>query len=284
MLFFASGCSLDSRIDVEKNVKYSGEEIFKSIYFLNGKVVNEISHLQEMKNIIEDQDLTETMLAIEDFQIEIIDKIKAEDTSFFINFHNNMQSGDHLKISQALTQSLDQLIEKSKDILKDQIDDIMYDLNHQNTNEIKELLGQDNIKELELFKNDPKKLKDFLFNEFLSGSYVGSSSRKTCLVLAFGLYVVAGGAFDVGISTNVVVGMNYALYAYTYINTTGDTGQTWMFFNLGVISGGGDDCTIHDCDRMNYSNFNSQSRKRTENLSTELFINEIAENLKYHAP
>ncbi len=296
LISLISNCSQEN--DEPLSEQFTGEELFSSLFFLQGNAVPEISQLSSLRQEIEqaiEGEFDESITTIKD---EVIKTISENNLDFFDQFQSDIQSGDHLRIENAIEYGTMELRRASRFILDNQIDKLAEEIRTLDEIELKEYLGEDQILKInDLKSGDPELLKEFLFNEFISQIRFDPAGRQTCLAVvlptavAVGVVVVvaAGGVFDVGISMNVVIGYNYALASYTYVVSTGETGQTWMFFNAGVINylaswGSGDDCeTYGDCNPDEHDDTDSQSSRVVKSLSFELFVNEIAENLSSHA-
>lgn len=254
---------------------FTGEELFGSIFFLQGNAVNKISHLKSMKDEIDLSTAGDLKEALSTVKNDIIDIISKSDASFFSRFQSDVQSGNHLKIENAIKYGLAELQEASKLLYEIQIDELVEEIQTLNEEELKAYFSEENLEEVNNLKTTPDLLKKYLLNDFLTqANFDHSGARQACLVLgpfiAVGavLYVAAAGAFDIALSMNVVMAMNFAIASYTYVVSTGDTGETWMFFNAGVISG---------------EEEIQNERVGKSSLSLEVFINEIAEKLNNHA-
>lgn len=290
LICLLSNCSQES--DESLPQRFSGEELFGSIFFLRGNAVNKISHLSELREEIEDAiegEFDESITTIKDDIIKVISENKP---SFFENFQTDIQSGNHLRIEKAIKYATKELAISSRFIFDNQIEELVSEIQISGEADLKELFEEDHILKINDLKDDPQLLREFLFNEFIIQTRFNPSGRETCLAVAAALAVVAGGVFDVGISMNVVIGFNYALASYTYVVSSGNTGQTWMFFNAGVINylanweGGytGDKpCGDHPSNPCPIDDDSSNRVSSERSLSFELFVNEIAENLRSHA-
>jgi SdpC family antimicrobial peptide len=102
-LIFMTSCYQDEEIHSEIKL-LTGEELFKSIIFADGKATALIP-LLSVKNL-EVQDMLSTEQEIDEYknlQEELINYIKEDSGSFFINFRAEILSKNPEKISKALT-------------------------------------------------------------------------------------------------------------------------------------------------------------------------------------
>lgn len=273
--------------------QFTGRELFSSIFFLQGNAVNEISQLNLLREEIMEATEGEFDESISMAKDEIIKTISEDDLHFFNHFQFDIQSGDHLRIQKAIEYGTLELKKASKLIYENQIEQLVEEIYSYDESALKEYFGEDQILKINALKAEPKLLKEFLFNDFITKIRNDPTGRQTCIAVFAAVVVVAGGVFDVGISMNVVIGFNYALASYTYVVSSGNTGQTWMFFNAGVINylaswgGGEEDCeesAFQDCpDEEEEDDEESRSYGTSSNLEFEVFINDIAVNLKSDA-
>lgn len=169
-----------------------------------------------------------------------ISSIDSLSPNFFPEFQNAIQSGDHIRIRDAITSGNYIMLLTSQVLFQEVLNSIMDDIRTYGDEELVEIFGDD-VDKVRGIRTDDELLKNYLFSEFLGTGENTDNGRQTCIAkaviaVAWAGGVVAAGAFDFAISMNVLIGLNYAIHAYTYINSTGNTGQTWMFFNLGVVN------------------------------------------------
>ena len=284
ILILMTGCNYDSLQELPDD-KIDGKELFSSLYFLNGKAVEKVPQLLEMRNDLEKyQEFSKHKNRIDSINEILVDRITTLDPNFYEEFLLEMQSGEHLNVQDAYHDGIEMLAKAYYDMAKQEINTLFEEIKTYEDNELTELFGDD-IEYIKQIRNDEELLKKYLFSDFLRNSDVIESGRKTCLAIAVAVVVVVGGVFDIALSMNVVMAMNYAIHSYTYVNATGNTGQTWMFFNAGVIDwlaswgggggGGEDDCII--CEPSTDEEIQRTLNNRS--LSYEIFINELTENL-----
>src|SRR5688572_18970645 len=79
---------------------YTGEQLFRGIFFAEGTVAAAINELKDLniRNFLEGEELNRALY----FQDELIKRIAAEDPVFFNTFRLAMQSRDHLRIQTEL--------------------------------------------------------------------------------------------------------------------------------------------------------------------------------------
>lgn len=82
---------------------YSGEELYRGLVLAHGPVADLIPEIRDhyrVTNFVKDAD---DLKMIETAQDRIIDAIRDNHPTFFVDFADMVQSGDHLKIHQALS-------------------------------------------------------------------------------------------------------------------------------------------------------------------------------------
>ncbi len=113
LLTLTVGCELTNnqggRSVKEKN-NLNGEEIFRALYFGQGEVATIFPHyesIQEVNNMIEKSDQTETYQKARDL---LVQTIRVQQPHFFTEFSKAMQSGDRVQIRRALNQATDNIV------------------------------------------------------------------------------------------------------------------------------------------------------------------------------
>ncbi len=296
--------SCQNSTEVTNIEKYSGEELFSSIFFLQGSVVEKLPQLVSLKEqILAHEQSAYVFQHIDTVRNLLIEDIRQQEPLFFASFQQDMQSGDHFKIESAMEKGMSVLIRASKRLTDQATEDLVNQIQEGSEEEIIEILGESiaaDIEHIQSIKSDKTLLTKFLLTDFLQQSRSHDNGKKMCLsptflgvalVAGVVLYVVAAGAFDVAISMNLVVGMNIAIVSYSWFHATGDTGGVIMSATS-IYQGGsaylnpGDglgDCASEDADCPEDSAGSGSSQriaKSTQSLAQEMFINAIAENLK----
>jgi SdpC family antimicrobial peptide len=112
MLFFS--CSqydndLDSlNLELENSVKYSGEEIFKGLFFFQNDITKNISHLEGIKTEIESikNDRNEVVKSLEELSEISVSYINEKYPFFFNKLQTAMYSGNLYEIESSLNKSV----------------------------------------------------------------------------------------------------------------------------------------------------------------------------------
>lgn len=264
---------------------FTGEELFSAIFFLEGSPVSKISQLKSLKDEINSSPLAAELKSnIDSVRVAIIKTISQNNPGFFYDFRSDIQSGNHLKIQHAVKSGAVLLKETSELMYKAYIDEFMMKIQGLTDKELQHYFRQDYVSEIVSLKEKPKLLREFLFNDFLSKVKFDSSSDQACLAvgpaIAVGvvLYVAVAGAIDIVLSMNVVMALNHAIASYTYFAVTGESGQVYMFLNIGFIRGGNSGGEKLDPERREPGE-NRRVSVIAPNLFFEMFINEVAEEL-----
>jgi hypothetical protein len=83
---------------------YNGEELFRGLFFLEGNFVNEINSLQESKNFISLNNLSEEdNNEVKIFHDFIINEIKKTKPNYFDKFKESLQNNDLYSVKQTLS-------------------------------------------------------------------------------------------------------------------------------------------------------------------------------------
>ena len=305
ILIILYGCSDDlESTEIQEINAVSGQDLFTGIYFLKGDVVTKIPQLQSVKEeLLEYEEVEMYFDVMDSIQQITIGKINELSPNFFKEFQEEIQSGDHIRVQNAIASSNFMLSSANQLILEDAISNLIQEIQTSGGEDLIDAFGE-NVDQVLSIRNDEEKLKDFLFTDFLNEPTVEPNGRQTCLAKAvlgvvYAVAVAAAGAIDVAISMNVIIGYNYAVMAYTYITSSGNTGQTYMFFNAGVInwlssfgSSGAftgyiidnndyfEECTVRNWDPEKCNDNVTLGGRNSANLEFEMFVNEVAENLK----
>lgn len=100
MLVFTTSCG-SGALGEEEVQNYSGEELFKSIFFATGDLANQLSSQKAQHDVYLSLD-SDTRQEV-DLKIgELMDHIKTVDPSFFEDFKTNMYTKNHQKIKASI--------------------------------------------------------------------------------------------------------------------------------------------------------------------------------------
>lgn len=100
LILFVSCTQYDEGVTIiEKN--YSGEELFRGIYFSDGEIAQRIPSLKFNNNMIADLSI-EQKLELDKFQSQIVEHLKGIDPNYFENFKHTITSNDIYKIEKHL--------------------------------------------------------------------------------------------------------------------------------------------------------------------------------------
>lgn len=142
LLFAFVSCNRDNDISKER-FDFTGEEIFKGIFFQEGNFVDRVQSLSDInKNamVLSSEMEKDKQLLIND----IISNIKNTNPYFFENFKKEIESADYVKIENAINNGAEELLKgllKSEKygsfirealILTEKIDFSTFDLNNEN--------------------------------------------------------------------------------------------------------------------------------------------------------
>lgn len=101
-----SSCSddINSELLSDNQVSYTGEELFKGIFFSDGKVAPRLSNFENSLKIKSQFNKVQN-IQFEQFQNNLIQNIKKADPAYFYNFKSVMESGNLVSIRSELKNS-----------------------------------------------------------------------------------------------------------------------------------------------------------------------------------
>jgi SdpC family antimicrobial peptide len=102
-----SGISFSASARAVRSVGYDGETIFRGVFFASGPVaelVPEIWDIPHVREALRNQSEARAQAAA-DRQNRMVAWIKGQDSLFFDRFGLDLQSGDHLRVEQALEEA-----------------------------------------------------------------------------------------------------------------------------------------------------------------------------------
>lgn len=117
LILFVS-CEQDEIIESQIE-NLSGEELFKSIIFADGKITKNLEQLEPVRKQIENFSAEETFI-FNNFKKDVIEFIKADEPSFFDKFKSQVTSTNSKDVSQAIVEGSHKLYSYAKLDLKRQ--------------------------------------------------------------------------------------------------------------------------------------------------------------------
>ncbi|HMR44312.1 MAG TPA: hypothetical protein PKC40_10790 [Saprospiraceae bacterium] len=82
--------------------RYSGIELFKAIYFMEGNLVTQIPTLNTLKQSTMNEMTGDDYAEYTQIQNEVIDQVRSYDPTFFAQLENAVNSNDHYQISETI--------------------------------------------------------------------------------------------------------------------------------------------------------------------------------------
>ena len=96
-----SGSTQDNRYRA-----YYGEDLYRGLIFADGEVAERIPQISKVQSVFNVALLSaDERKFVKDVESSIIDKIKAGDSTFFLRFQENIQSGNQVKVSKAMEEA-----------------------------------------------------------------------------------------------------------------------------------------------------------------------------------
>lgn len=184
--FLNLACNAE-RIEQPNHVKmkdYSGEELFKSIIFMDGEATYLFPVLTEYYDVAENLKNKKDIESFKKAQIDAINFLKGQDPNFFHDFKEDLYSKDPYVIQEAIRAAAKNLTPFFAQQMKGQNLNFDYDLNN---------------------KDEVKKLKSDL-DQYISLNKDNKAEEETivlayavAVVLAIFFYVVAVSEFEIGV-------------------------------------------------------------------------------------
>jgi hypothetical protein len=102
MLIFSTSCQQTHDTQV---ASYTGEELFRGIFFMQGAVASKITLLKKIKQEYSFEEDNEVVVQYNHVINEVIDVMKSKSNNFFHRFKVAIESGDHMKVKGILDES-----------------------------------------------------------------------------------------------------------------------------------------------------------------------------------
>ena len=121
LIYLSTGCTkeqiLNSKTD-SSEIKYSGEELYKGIFFAKGEVAEVVPAIKNSISYFQVQQLTEkTAKAMDNNMINVMEEIDRKNPTFFDEFKKSIATKDHLIIEESLKDATELLYETSLELL-----------------------------------------------------------------------------------------------------------------------------------------------------------------------
>jgi SdpC family antimicrobial peptide len=91
--------------NVFSNTNFSGEEIYKGVFFLDGEVANLIPEYEGIR--LADVVSAEVISKYQAKENKVIEIIKSNNPTFFEEFKNDMTSGNHIQVQNAIKRGVE---------------------------------------------------------------------------------------------------------------------------------------------------------------------------------
>ncbi len=270
LVFVLTNCSEQEQLKpIALQRVYSGEELFKGIMFLENDMLDHLPETKKMFpnfnqliNAQQDKKVFAEMKSI------IIEKIKQENPGFFNKFQENIQSGNHFLVTQALNDGAKALVNALKSEYAYETLSI----------EDEEALRQINLNDFIDSKGNIKedKLTEFIEkNHVLNahGLHTNGSARGQCFAIALNAIIVINAA----VLLNVVVGTN-AVLALNIAFGVNEAAAYTKAFSVPSPSSGGTSASSGGGISDNRPN-PQLSPAGSQPLAREIVVNEIATKL-----
>ncbi|MGB5817902.1 MAG: hypothetical protein WBG90_00360 [Saonia sp.] len=252
LLFYTFSCSNETSNTVAENIVDSidGEDIFRAVYFFEGSATElipsiDVDYVNKILETFQESELQE----FDNYKNEIINSIEFNNPVFFKEFENQMTSGDHFKVKEAMDKSM---FEYEKAILTLNEYGIISELPSIDMQYEQFLDEEGNFDRTALIQRIEEILEE---NGYDFKSNISKYGNKgSCIVLGLVVVVVVGAA--IAAVVGVVGGFYLALVAGQY---------------LAISEGGGGD-VVDDP-------FTEDDKGNRDQLRVEIFINDIANGL-----
>ncbi len=110
LLFFTTQCG-NSLENIEPKKEFTGEELFRGIFLMQGEVASQISLFQKIKSTYDFEANEEVRLQYSKVVDELINMISTKHPWFFKDFKSAITSGDHFEVQNALNAGSGLLVE-----------------------------------------------------------------------------------------------------------------------------------------------------------------------------
>ena len=173
-LFFATWNSFGS--DKISKDNFSGEEMFRGIFFVEGNYANLIPELKTTQTTYLFQHLSSAEKhSLSSVKNQIINQIKAENPSYFDNFKESLNTSNPIVVKEKLLEAKTLLTEKALELSK---------INQHDLKLASSILSKDNSSII------GKKTYEKVIAQFSNGNNVKSNNSRNGLVLAISVLAV----------------------------------------------------------------------------------------------
>lgn len=182
--------------------KFSNEEIFQGIFFLNNEFTSKLKIISNSTLYKELEKYPNAKKGLENASKLILTKIKNSDSSFFQNFGDLVRSGNEYMVKEAIEKGTEKIIETYNTLLKEnQItqEELSSYIANNNLDEFIDKSGNINKEMLN------KHLENLNKNEYKT-EVSGKAQKGSCIVV--GIVFFAGVAILVGAVVAVVAAVN----------------------------------------------------------------------------
>lgn len=171
-----------------KSLNYSGEDIFKGIFFAKGEVANLLTNINNSHSYYLINNLSNAESIQYELEIEsVINEIRTKNSSFFDDFKNQIESGSHVLINETIS-------EGAKKIFEAYVDKYIANSEKENFLSAIDQINLDNyISEIGEVDYD-RLLDDLMDNEALQPNFVGPHFIGVVFVVAAYVLVVHAAA------------------------------------------------------------------------------------------
>lgn len=221
LLIFSTSCQQSSE---RMKISYSGEELFRGIFFMQGAVSNRISVFNKIKKEFPFENDADAMKQYNDIVSEVMLVIKNESGDFLNQFKIAIESGDHFEVENILergTKLLYASLFKSPTVAE------YYQeaLNLSKTINTEGLISRDGSVNTEKMKQ----IDELVKQKSQNGKNLSSRTQACSLVAVCVVWIYLAAVQSVAVAVSVAAAVAVAVYAGAWIWTAA------------TVTGGGDD-------------------------------------------
>ena len=226
LVLIATSCQTHEKTVAQS---YSGEDLFKGIFLLQGAVADQISVFKKTKANFPMQGDADAQLQYNQIVDEVVEVIRTNNPQFFNAFRANIQSGDHLRVAKTLDEALPVLhfsLMKSPTISKYYADALAF----AQTIDTKGLIGSNG----ELNYSKVAEINSLINEKSQKGNHLLSSRQEGCSAVFFCvawiyLAVWQSAAFAVSVAAAVAVALWAGVYVWVAATVQTPTPQPKTF-------------------------------------------------------
>lgn len=189
-------------------ISYTGEQLFKGIFFMQGELANRITLFNKIKGAYDFESDPEVMVQYNNILEEVIIVMKKQSPNFFKQFKSSIESGDHFQVKDILSKGTDLLYASlfKVSIIADYYQEALNLSSQINTDGLIDDDGSVNISKM-------KEIDDLIKEKSRDGKSFSSRTEACSLIAVCVVWIYLGVVQSAAVGVSVVAVAAVAIYA-----------------------------------------------------------------------